>query len=328
MQRLDEAAVERNQATFSNIRLWDPQPLLDSYRQLQLIRLYYDFHDVDVDRYELEGARRQVMLAAREISPSLLPPNARTWVNQRLQFTHGFGAVMSPVTEIEGEGLPGFFLKDIPPQSPVGLELAEPRIYFGEETDDYVIVNAAAEEFDYPKGEQNVSNSYGGKDGVALGSWLRRALFAWSFRDVNLLISGNLRAESRILFRRAIADRISTIAPFLLLDRDPYVVVSGGRLYWIQDAYTTAETFPYSEPVAGADLQLHPQLGEGRRRRLRRDGHLLRHGREGARPRGLRPDLSRALPAIRRDARGSPRPRALSGGSLPRSRRRCTARTT
>lgn len=250
-QTLDDAAVKRNQATFANIRLWDPQPLLDSYRQLQLIRLYYDFHDVDVDRYEFAGGRRQVMLAAREITPALLPPNARTWVNQRLQFTHGFGVVMSPVTEIEGEGLPGFFVKDIPPRSPVGLELSEPRIYFGEKTDDYVIVNAAAEEFDYPKGEQNVSNSYAGKDGVELGSLLRRAVFAWSFRDVNLLISGNLRAESRILFRRSIAERISTIAPFLRLDHDPYVVVSGGRLYWIQDAYTTAETFPYSEPVRG-----------------------------------------------------------------------------
>ena len=242
-QTLDAAAVERNQATFANIRLWDPQPLLDTYRQLQLIRLYYAFHDVDVDRYEFAGGRRQVMLAAREISPSLLPPNARTWVNQRLQFTHGFGVVMSPVSEVEGEGLPRFFVKDIPPRSPVGIELSEPRIYFGEKTDDYVIVKAAAEEFDYPKGEQNVSNTYAGKDGVELGSWLRRAIFAWSFGDVNLLISGNLRAESRILFRRSIAERISTIAPFLLL-----------RLYWIQDAYTTAQTFPYSEPVRESGL--------------------------------------------------------------------------
>jgi uncharacterized protein len=251
-QTLDEAAVARNQATFGNIRLWNPGPLLDTYRQLQLIRLYYEFHDIDVDRYELGGDRRQVMLAAREITPSLLPPNARTWVNQRLQFTHGFGVVMSPVTEVEGEGLPRFFVKDIPPRSPVGLTLSEPRIYFGEKTDDYVVVNAAAEEFDYPKGEQNVSNNYAGKGGVELGSWLRRAVFAWSFRDVNLLISGNLRAESRILFRRSIAARVSTIAPFLLLDRDPYVVVSDGRLFWIQDAYTTAETFPYSEPMRGA----------------------------------------------------------------------------
>jgi uncharacterized membrane protein (UPF0182 family) len=253
-QTLDAAAVERNRATFENVRLWDPQPLLATYRQLQLIRLYYEFHDVDVDRYEVEGRRRQVMLAAREISPALLPPNARTWVNQRLQFTHGFGVVMSPVTELEGEGLPRLFVKDIPPVSPVGIDVAQPRIYFGEKTDDYVVVHAGAEEFDYPKGEQNVSNEYAGKGGVKLGSWLRRALFAWSFRDVNLLISGSLRPESRILFRRSIADRISAIAPFLLLDRDPYVVVSGGRLYWIQDAYTTAETFPYSEPVRGLRL--------------------------------------------------------------------------
>jgi uncharacterized membrane protein (UPF0182 family) len=251
-QTLDAAAVARNQATFANIRLWDPQPLLDTYRQLQLIRLYYEFHDVDVDRYEVGGESRQVMLAAREIAPSLLPPNARTWVNRRLQFTHGFGVVMSPVTELEGEGLPRFLLKDIPPRSPAGLELGEPRIYFGEKTDDYVVVKAAAEEFDYPKGEQNVSNTYAGGGGVELGSWLRRAIFAWRFGDVNLLISGNLSAESRILFRRSIAERISTIAPFLRLDHDPYVVVSGGRLYWIQDAYTTAATFPYSEPIQGS----------------------------------------------------------------------------
>ena len=145
-------------------------------------------------------------------------------------------------------------MKDIPPQSPVGIDIPEPRVYFGEKSDDYVIVNAAAEEFDYPKGEQNVTNAYAGKGGVALGSWLRRAVFAWSFRDVNLLISGSLRAESRILFRRSIKDRVSTIAPFLLLDRDPYVVVSGGRLYWIQDAYSTAATFPYSEPMRGLGL--------------------------------------------------------------------------
>ncbi len=253
-QKLDDAAVARNRATFENIRLWDPQPLLDAYRQLQLIRLYYDFHDVDVDRYDVDGRRRQVMLAAREINAGLLPDNARTWVNQRLQFTHGFGAVMSPVTELEGEGLPTFYLQDIPPRSPVGIELTEPRIYFGERTDDYVIVNAAAEEFDYPKGDENVSNSYAGKDGIVLGSRLRRALFAWHFRDLNLVISGNLRAESRILFRRAIGERIATIAPFLRLDRDPYLVASGGRLVWMQDAYTTARTYPYAEPLRGLGL--------------------------------------------------------------------------
>ena len=254
VQKLDATALARNQATFENVRLWDPQPLLDAYRQLQLIRLYYDFHDVDVDRYDLSGGRRQVMLAAREINAGLLPDNARTWVNQRLQFTHGFGAVMSPVTELEGEGLPTFFLQDIPPRSSVGITLGEPRIYFGERTDDYVIVNAAAEEFDYPKGDQNVTNSYAGKDGIVLGSRLRRALFAWHFADLNLLLSGNLRPESRILIRRAIGERIATIAPFLRLDRDPYLVAADGRLYWIQDAYTTARTYPYAEPLRGVGL--------------------------------------------------------------------------
>lgn len=253
-QTLDADAIARNATTFENVRLWDPQPLLDAYRQLQLIRLYYDFHDVDVDRYDLAGGRRQVMLAAREINSDLLPENARTWVNQRLQFTHGFGAVMSPVTELEGEGLPSFFMQDIPPRSRVGLTLDEPRIYFGEKTDDYVIVNAAAEEFDYPKGDQNVSNSYAGADGLFLGSRLRRAIFAWHFGDLNLLISGNLRPESRILFRRSLAQRIGALAPFLRLDRDPYLVLANGRLVWMQDAYTTARTFPSAEPLRGLGI--------------------------------------------------------------------------
>lgn len=253
-QKLDAAAIARNAATFENVRLWDPQPLLDAYRQLQLIRLYYDFHDVDVDRYDIAGQRRQVMLAPREINSALLPENARTWVNQRLQFTHGFGAVMSPVTELEGEGLPTFYLQDIPPRSRVGLTVDEPRIYFGEKTVDYVIVNAHAEEFDYPKGDENVTNAYAGADGVYLGSRLRRAVFAWHFRDANLLLSGNLRPESRILFRRALTQRIGALAPFLRLDRDPYLVVSGGRLVWMQDAYTTARTYPYAEPVRGIGI--------------------------------------------------------------------------
>jgi uncharacterized protein len=246
---LDAAAVKRNEATFRNIRLWDPDPLLATYKQLQVIRLYYDFHDIDVDRYDFAGGRRQVMLAAREIVPALLPANARTWVNQRLQFTHGFGAVMSPVTEFQGEGLPVFFVRDIPPTSPVGLRIDQPRIYFGERTDDYVVVGGAADEFDYPKGDQNVGYRYEGRGGVPIGSWMRRLLFAWHFGDVNLLISGTLRSDSALLFRRSIRQRVSRLAPFLELDNDPYAVISGGRIYWIQDAYTTSSTFPYSEPV-------------------------------------------------------------------------------
>ena len=252
--KLDASAIERNQETFSNVRLWDPKPLLDTYRQLQVIRLYYDFHDIDIDRYDLPGGRRQVMLGAREIVPDQLPANARTWVNQKLQFTHGFGIVMSPVTEFVGEGLPALFVKDIPPRSDVGLEIDEPRIYYGERTSDYVLVNGAAAEFDYPKGDQNVTNTYDGRGGVLFGSIFRRMLFAWTLRDVNLLISGQITSESRILFRRLVQERISTIAPFLRLDSDPYVVVSEGHVYWIQDAYTTSSTFPYSEPLQEAGL--------------------------------------------------------------------------
>ena len=251
---LDVSALERNQPTFSNVRLWDPKPLLDTYRQLQVIRLYYDFHDIDIDRYDLPSGRRQVMLGAREIVAEQLPPNARTWVNQRLQFTHGFGVVMSPVTEVEDEGLPMLFVKDIPPKSSVGLEVREPRIYYGERTTEYVIVKTSAQEFDYPKGDENVTTRYAGDGGVPFGTFPRRALFAWVFGDVNLLISQTIGPESRILFRRSIRERISTLAPFLRLDQDPYVVISDGRLYWIQDAYTISDSFPYSEPVAGLPL--------------------------------------------------------------------------
>ncbi|MEA2624652.1 MAG: uncharacterized protein QOD06_697 [Candidatus Binatota bacterium] len=251
---LDRAAIERNEETFDNVRLWDPRPLLSGYRQLQVIRLYYDFNDVDIDRYDVAGKRRQVMVAAREIDAAQLPEAARTWVNQRLKFTHGFGAVMSPVNEFDGEGLPVFFLKDIPPRSSVGLEITEPRIYYGEIASDPVVVKSASGEFDYPKGDQNVANVYAGTGGVPIGGWLRRMLFAWQLGDVNLLISGNVTAESRVMMRRTIRDRVRRVAPFLRLDRDPYLVVADGRLYWIQDAYTTSTTYPYSEPVPGLGL--------------------------------------------------------------------------
>jgi hypothetical protein len=251
---LDASAIERNRETFDNVRLWDPKPLLDSYRQLQVIRLYYDFHDVDIDRYEIDGRVRQVMLGVREIVPELLPPNARTWVNQRLQFTHGFGLVMSPVTEFVGEGLPRLLIQDIPPRSAPGLEVVEPRIYFGERTTDWVVVGTSAEEFDYPKGEENVYTSYAGDGGIWIGSFPRRLLFAWVLRDLNLAISPALGRESRILLRRSIRERISALAPFLRLDDDPYAVLADGRIFWIQDAYTTSDSFPYAEPVRGLGL--------------------------------------------------------------------------
>jgi uncharacterized membrane protein (UPF0182 family) len=248
-QGLTFQSLQDNRGTIDNIRLWDWQPLMDTYAQLQEIRTYYRFLDVDIDRYQIEGAYRQVMLSARELAPSLLSTNAQTWVNLHLLFTHGNGVVMSPVTEKSTEGLPNFYLKDIPPVSSGGPAITEPRIYFGQSTNGYVIVKGSTPEFDYPKGKDNVYANYDGADGIAIGGAAWRSLFSWQFDDVNILLSRYLTSESRIMLHRNIQDRIETLAPFLQLDHDPYVVISDGRLYWIQDAYTTSDWFPYAQPT-------------------------------------------------------------------------------
>ncbi len=250
-QSLTSRALEDNRATIDNIRLWDRQPLLDTYAQLQEIRTYYKFNDADIDRYALGGSDQQVMLSARELESTLLPPNAQTWVNLHVLFTHGNGVVMSPVTRTSPEGLPIFYLQDIPPVASGGPRVSEPRLYFGESDAPYVIVKSSAPEFDYPKGSENVYRSYAGADGVPIGSIARRALFAWYFGDPNILLSQYVTAQSRVMFRRNIQERVSAIAPFLNLDHDPYIVVSGGRLFWIQDAYTTSSWFPYAQRIEG-----------------------------------------------------------------------------
>ena len=246
--------LETNKATIDNIRLWDWHPLTDAYVQLQEIRTYYKFHDVDVDRYWLDGAYQSVMLSARELKSSLLPPNAQTWVNSHVLFTHGNGIVMSPVTRSTTDGLPVFYLRDIPPISTGGPEIREPRIYYGEETDTYVLVKGSTPEFDYPKGKENIYATYDGTGGIPIGGVLRKNLFAWYFGDINLLLSSYITGESRIMIRRDIRERVRTIAPFLRLDRDPYLVISTGKLYWMQDAYTTSNYFPYAQPVQRLDL--------------------------------------------------------------------------
>ena len=248
-QDLTLKTLEANKATIDNIRLWDWNPLMDAYVQLQEIRTYYKFHDADVDRYWLDGAYQSVMLSARELKSSLLPPNAQTWVNTRVLFTHGNGAVMSPVTRKSAEGLPLFYLRDIPPISSGGPDIREPRIYYGEETSNYVIVKGGTPEFDYPKGKDNIYAAYDGTGGVPIGGILRRNLFAWHFGDLNLLLSSYITGASRIMIRRDIQEQARAIAPFLLLDHDPYLVISNGKLYWIQDAYTTSDYFPYAQPV-------------------------------------------------------------------------------
>jgi uncharacterized membrane protein (UPF0182 family) len=253
---LTQQAIARNADTVSNIRLWDSRPLLQTYRQTQEIRLYYQFYTVDVDRYHLPDGYHQVMLSARELSERL-PQRAETWVNEHLQFTHGYGLVMSFVSKAMSGGLPQYLLENIPPESAYGLDVKQPGIYYGEVMPGYRIVDTGVKELDYPKGSQNVYTSYHGTGGIPVDSLWKRALFAWTQSDANLLLTSYLRPGSRIQIWRRIQERVGKIAPFLRLDGDPYPVTSGGRLYWIQDAYTVSDRYPYSSPygtVAGESL--------------------------------------------------------------------------
>ena len=244
---LTPASLEQDSTTIKNIRLWDPRPLITTYRQLQEIRLYYDFRDVDIDRYWIDNSETQVMLSARELNIDLLAPNAQTWVNQHLKFTHGYGIVMSPVHTKDQEGLPILYIKNIPPQSDVGINVTQPGIYFGEEPDVYAIVKALTPEFDYARGNDNVFDFYKGNGGVPVSGFWRRLLFSFYYHDINLLVTENIVPGSRILLRRNINQRLATLAPFLNQDRDPYMVVHDGGLYWIVDCYTVSDHYPYSQ---------------------------------------------------------------------------------
>ncbi|MBW1722705.1 MAG: UPF0182 family protein [Deltaproteobacteria bacterium] len=244
--RLEREDLRRYRGTVENIRIWDERPLLQTYRQIQSIRLYYDFNNVDVDRYTVGGHYRQVMLAARELLVDKLPPQANTWVNRHLIYTHGYGVATSPVNEVTREGLPRLLIKDLPPEGVPELEITRPEIYFGERTDEYVLVNTKAKEFDYPKGDRNVYATYVGKGGVPLTGVLRRLVYAIEFKDPQIFFTNYLTPESRILYNRKIERRVRAIAPFLEYDRDPYLVIAGGRLFWILDAYTTSDMYPYS----------------------------------------------------------------------------------
>ena len=246
-EELSAEEVRDNDVTIQNIRVWDERPLLQTYRQIQAIRLYYDFSNMDVDRYMIDNTYRQVMLAARELVVNQLPPQADTWVNRHLIYTHGYGLAMSPVNEVTSEGLPQLMIKDLPPVSDIDLKIDRPEIYFGEKTDEYILVKTNAQEFDFPRGDKNVYTNYQGKGGVAIDSFLKRLLFAIEFQDPQILFTTYLKADSRILFNRRIKQRVKALAPFLAYDTDPYMVVSGGRLYWIQDAYTISNMYPYSK---------------------------------------------------------------------------------
>jgi len=246
---IDPQTVAMNQGTIKNVRLWDEGPLLQSYNQIQFFRLYYDFLAVHTDRYLVDGELRQVMLATRELSAEKLPPEAQRWVNRHLQFTHGYGVAMTPVTEVDSGGRPGFLISDVPPKGRIPLK--RPEVYYGLKSQDFLITRSGMEEFNYPGPGGPVYTRYEGDGGVLLKSFFRRILYAWQFGDLNILISGEIRPESRIQYRRSVPERFSTVTPFLVRDKEAYSVVADGRIFWIQDAYTVTSRYPYATPWEG-----------------------------------------------------------------------------
>lgn len=260
------AQIAQNSGTISNIRLWRPEVLKEDYEGLQRIRQYYAFSDVDVDRYPIGGVKRLVMISAREISQAQIPTGGNTWQNRHLFYTHGFGAVASVVSAATAEGAPQFTLRDIPPTGEPRLEGDGRRVYYGEISEvPFVVVRTGTDELDYqgtPENDQEqVTYRYTGTGGIPIGGLLERALFAWRFRDVNLLISGLMQDDSRIMIYRSIYERVPRAAPFLSFDGDPYAAIVDGRLVWIWDAYTTTDRYPYSQPVALEDVVAPPQSG-------------------------------------------------------------------
>jgi uncharacterized membrane protein (UPF0182 family) len=238
-----------NQPTLQNIRLWDWQALQDTLRQIQEIRTYYDFPDIDIDRYEIDGTQRQVMLAARELNVDKLPESSRNWINEKLIYTHGYGITMNPVNGFTPEGLPTLILSNMPVQSTVpGLTVTRPEIYFGELTNTDVYVKTRQKEFNYPQGQSNSLTSYEGSGGIVIGGFMRRILLAFDRGDLGKLpFSDDVNAESRLLMRRNVRDRVSALAPYLTYDPDPYIVVGDdGRLSWVMDAFTTSDRYPYA----------------------------------------------------------------------------------
>jgi uncharacterized membrane protein (UPF0182 family) len=246
--RLTERDIQANRPTIDNVRLWDRDPLLQTFGQLQEIRTYYDFVSVDDDRYIVDGRYRQVMLSPRELNSASLP--TRTFINERLTFTHGMGLTLGPVNEVTAEGLPVLFIKDLPPASTVSLRVTRPEIYFGELTDSWLFANTGQTEFDYPAGDENIFTTYKGGGGVRVGGLLRRVVLSAYFRSLKVLLSSDITSESRALYFRNIRQRARMALPFLTFDGDPYMVIdSAGRLQWILDAYTATRHYPYSEPL-------------------------------------------------------------------------------
>jgi len=245
---LTERDIQANRTTIDNVRLWDRDPLLQTFGQLQEIRTYYDFVSVDDDRYMIDGRYRQVMLSPRELNSASLP--TRTFINERLTFTHGMGLTLGPVNEVTEEGLPVLFVKDLPPASTVSVAVRRPEIYFGELTDTWVFANTGQAEFDYPSGDENIFASYKGNGGVRVGGFLRRLALSAYFRSLKVLLSSDITSQSRAMYIRNIRQRARTALPFLIFDADPYMVIdAGGSLRWILDGYTATTRYPYSQPL-------------------------------------------------------------------------------
>ena len=246
-ESLNAESIQANSLTIENIRLWDQEPLLDTLGQIQEIRTYYQFNSVDNDRYTIDGKYRQTLLSPRELQSENLPN--RTWINEHLTFTHGYGVSLSPVNQITPQGMPVLFIKDIPPQSNVDLKVEQPEIYFGELSNDHVFVNTGTKEFDYPEGEKNVYKNYEGSGGFPVDSFIRKLLLAARFKTLKILFSQDIKSESRVLMYRNITERVLQVVPFLRLDSDPYLVVTEGKMKWIYDAYTVSDQFPYSQTI-------------------------------------------------------------------------------
>jgi uncharacterized membrane protein (UPF0182 family) len=250
-ENLTAQDVLDNADTLDNIRLWDPNIVGQSYQQLQSIRPYYEFSDVDIDRYTIDGQRKQVLVSVRELNVNQLADRAQTWVNQHLVYTHGYGLVMSPVSDTDSRGLPNFIIRDVPPVSDTDLVVEQSAIYFGESTRDYIVVNTDTEEFDYPVGDQFAKAEYDGTSGIDVGGFFTRASFALRFSSAKLLLSKAIKSDSRVLFDRDISTRLDRLAPWLWFDGDPYPVIADGRVVWVADAYTWSDSYPYSEPFGG-----------------------------------------------------------------------------
>ena len=244
---LSREQIEANPGTMDNIRLWDYRPLKQTYNEMQIFRTYYQFNDVDIDRYEVDNRTKQVMLSAREIDIPSLPEQSSSWVNEHLVYTHGFGLAMSPVDKVTEQGFPDYYVENIPPETNIDLNITQPRVYYGESTNRYAIVNSGTRELDYPSGSNNVYTEYNGSGGVQLDSVWKRIAFAWRLGDLQIFFSGSITEESRIQFHRTIQERVRTLTPFLAFDDDPYITVADGRMKWVYDAYTTTDKFPYSE---------------------------------------------------------------------------------